>query len=94
MEPLKGNSKLGTAFASGEFMYLIDDHEPDLCEMLSEPLSHEKCLNSFRGGDQEIGRGQGLFASFSHRRVSMPHTNRQPKLTAPPLHTRKDIAIE
>ncbi len=94
MESFKRNSKLGTAFASGEVMYLIDDHKPDLCEMLPEPFSHEKCLERLRSGDQEIGGGQCLFTSFSHWRIPMPHTNRQTKFGAPPLHTRKDITIK
>ena len=54
---VQGQPQLGTAFAAGEFMYLIDDHETDLGEVLTEPFSHEECLNGLRGGDKKIGRG-------------------------------------
>ena len=68
----------GTAFAPRKFVYLIDDNESDLREMLPKPFSHEKCLNRFRGSNQEIGWRQCLFTPFSHASIPMTHTYGQP----------------
>ena len=56
VEAFESDRELGPALAAGKLVDLIDDNEPDIGEVLPEPLPHKERLQGLRSGDQEVGR--------------------------------------
>ncbi len=92
-QALERHRKLGSPFAVGKLVNLVDDDIPDILQVLAEALAYEQCLQGLRGRDEEIRRVQCLLSPLVLRRIPVPDPDRESEFPAPPLHPIEDVPI-